>query len=82
MAPNIDFWRGFWDAFWAPSFWSDFLMHFHVVFNAQLRDFIDFTSAKSIFSRFCLFGTCLKNVCKMGPKKHGFSSRKSRKCGK
>jgi len=43
MAPKIDFWRGFWDAFWAPSFWSDFLMHFYVVFNAQLRENNDFT---------------------------------------
>ena len=51
MAPKIDFWRGFWDAFWAPSFWSDFLMHFYVVFNAQLRENNDFTQVKSIFSR-------------------------------
>ena len=43
MDPKIDFWRGFWDAFQALSFGSDFLMHFHVVFNAQLRENIDFT---------------------------------------
>ena len=43
MGPKIDFWIHFWDAFLAPSFWSYFLMHFYLVFNAQLLKNSDFS---------------------------------------
>ena len=41
--PKIDFWGAFWDGFLGPSFWSDFLMHFDDLFNAQLLENSDFT---------------------------------------
>ena len=72
IRPKIDFLRGFWDAFLALSFWSLFLMHFDVFFNAQLLKICDFIYIKCIFLRFCVFSTCMKKVCKMGSKKHGF----------
>ena len=43
IRPKIDFLRGFWDAFLALSFWSIFLLHFDVIFNAQLVEISDFT---------------------------------------
>ena len=43
MRPKINFWRGFWDAFLAPSFCSLFLMHFDGFFKAQFLENSDFT---------------------------------------
>ena len=72
MAPQIDFWRGFWEAFLGPSFWSVFSMHFDVFFKAQLLENSDFTWVKCIFLRFYIFGTCLARGSKMHTKIDGF----------
>ena len=35
MASKIDFWRGFWDAFWAPSFLIEISWFFNAFFDAR-----------------------------------------------